>query len=225
VRLVEWDPDAERKVVAAALFPYSNLPLAELDGRSVDADSVLRALVGNRSNRRHKAPRAFEHATYTFEIVANFAAYRDLQRHRMLTQDRQVLGTALGADIPPELAAYGMRDAFEEAIDRTASAHRMLERAAGPAVAQYAVPLAFRLRWYMRASLREVVHLCELRTTPQGHPDYRWVAQELYRRVAAVQPRLALAARFVDLSEGDELERRASERRIDEKIRALEARV
>jgi hypothetical protein len=229
---VEWDPDAERKVVAAALFPYSNLPLAELDGRSVDADSVLRALVGNRSNRRHKAPRAFEHATYTFEIVANFAAYRDLQRHRMLTQDRQVLGTALGADIPPELAAYGMRDAFEEAIDRTASAHRMLERAAGPAVAQYAVPLAFRLRWYMRASLREVVHLCELRTTPQGHPDYRWVAQELYRRVAAVQPRLALAARFVDLSEGDELERegdelerRASERRIDEKIRALEARV
>ena len=224
VRLIEWDPDAERKVVAAALFPHSNLPLAELDGRSGDVDAVLRALVGRRSNRRQKLPRAFEHATYTFEIVANFAAYRDLHRHRMLTQDRQLLGTSLDADVPTELADYGMYDAFDEALDHAATAHRMLERASGPAVAQYAVPLAFRLRWYMRASLREVAHLCELRTTPQGHPDYRWIAQELYRRVAAVQPRLAATASFVDLTEGDELERRASERRIDEKLSALEAR-
>ncbi len=221
VRLLEWDPDAERKVVAAALFPHSNLPLDELDASPVEAAVVLDAMARHRGNRRHKLPRALEHATYTFEVVANFAAYRDLHRHRMLTQDRQLLSTALGADVPAELETYGMRGRFEEALERAESAHRLLERAVGPVIAQYAVPLAYRVRWYMRVSLRELAHLCELRTTPQGHPDYRWLAQELFRRVAAVQPRLAACARFVDLSEGDELERRASERRIDEKLRQL----
>jgi thymidylate synthase ThyX len=84
------------------------------------------------------------------------------------------------------------------------------------------VPLAFRLRWYFRASLREVFHLCELRTTPQGHPDYRWVAQEMFKRVQEVHPRLAAYAKFVDLGPGDELERRRSERRIDERLTQLQ---
>ena len=92
-------------------------------------------------------------------------------------------------------------------------------------MAQYIVPLAFRVRWYFRANLREVYHLCELRTTPQGHPDYRWVAQEMFRRVREVHPRLARYARFVDLGPGDELERRQSERRLDEKLDAIDRRV
>jgi thymidylate synthase ThyX len=221
VRLLEWDREAERKVVAAALFPHSDLPLVELGEAAVDSDAVLEALLGGRANRRQRVPRALEMATYTFEITANFAAYRDLQRHRMLTQDRQLLGTALGCDVPDELAGYGVAEPFQEALERAADAHRMLERAAGPALAQYAVPLAYRLRWYFRCNLREVFHLCELRTTPQGHPDYRHVAQEIFRRVAEVHPRLAAYARFVDLTPGHELERRASERRIDEKLREL----
>jgi len=110
---------------------------------------------------------------------------------------------------------------FREAIERAASTHRAMESALGLALAQYAVPLAFRLRWYFRATLREVYHLCELRTTPQGHPDYRHVAQEMFRRVHEVHPRLAAYARFVDLGAGDELARRASERRIDRKLAEL----
>jgi thymidylate synthase ThyX len=222
VRLLEFDPEAERKVVAAALFPYSDLPLAEQTG---DPVAVLEALLADRSNRRQRAPRALEHAQYTFEITANFAAYRDLHRHRMLTQDRQVLGTFLGHDTPPGLADLGLAKDFDRAVEAAAATHRRLERDLGPALAQYVVPLAFHVRWYFRASLREVYHLCELRTTPQGHPDYRWVAQEMYRRVEEVHPRLARYARFVDLGQGDELERRASERRIDEKLSALDQRV
>ncbi len=225
VRLVEWDPDAERKVAAAALFPHSDLPLLELRERGLDPGAVLGAAVGDRANRRHRVPRALEHAGYTFEVVGNFAAYRDLQRHRLLTQDRQLLGTGLGCDVPADLASFGLGDAFQRALERAAAAHATLERAVGPALAQYAVPLAFRVRWYVRANLREVVHLCELRTTPQGHPDYRFIAQEMFRRVREVHPRLAACARFVDLTPGDELERRASERRIDERRRALEARL
>ncbi|HKW70830.1 MAG TPA: FAD-dependent thymidylate synthase [Candidatus Dormibacteraeota bacterium] len=219
VKLVESDPDAERKVVAAALFPYSNLPLAD---QPVDAAALLDALMGDRANRRQRAPRALEHATYTFEIVANFAAYRDLHRHRMLTQERQSLGTALGYDLPPGLVELGMDGDFRRAVEGTAEVHRKIERDLGPALAQYLVPLAFHVRWYFRTNLREVYHLCELRTTPQGHPDYRWVAQQMFLRVKEVHPRLAAYARFVDLGPGDELERRRSERRIDDKLGALD---
>jgi hypothetical protein len=222
VRLVEHDPDAEKKVVAAALFPHSNRRLDEL---SADPDAVLQALLGERSNRRQRVPRALEHAVYTFEITANFAAYRDLHRHRMLTQDRQLLGPGLGYDLPPGLIELGMGDDFTKAVEQASDAHRLLERGLGPDLAQYAVPMAYHVRWYFRANLREVYHLCELRTTPQGHPDYRWVAQEMFRRVSEVHPRLARYARFVDLGPGDELERRRSEQKIDEKLSALDRRV
>ena len=226
VRLIEHDPDAERRVVAAALFPYSN---ASLDEQAGDPDLVLEAVLGDRANRRQRAPRALEQATYTFEIIANFGAYRDLHRHRMLSQDRQVLGTELGYDLPPGLADLGLAARFANAVEAAATVHQTLLRDVGPALAQYIVPLAFRIRWYFRANLREVYHLCELRTTPQGHPDYRWVAQEMFRCVADVHPRLARYARFVDLGPADEpvppfhtLERRQSERRIDEKLSALD---
>ncbi|HEY2598810.1 MAG TPA: FAD-dependent thymidylate synthase [Candidatus Dormibacteraeota bacterium] len=220
VTLLEHDSDAERKVVAAALFPHSDASWNEQDG---DASAVLETILGDRTNRRQRPPRALEHAQYNFEIVANFAAYRDLHRHRMLTQDRQLLGTALGYDVPAGLAELGMESEFRSAIDAAAAAHAGLERDAGPALAQYVVPLAFRLRWYFRINLREIFHLCELRTTPQGHPDYRWVAQEMFRLVAEVHPRLARYAKFVDMGPGDELERRRSEQRIDEKLSALDS--
>ena len=219
VRLIRHDADAERKVVAAALFGHSDLPLDQLTG---DAAAVLEGMLGDRANRRQRVPRALEHAEYTFEIVANFGAYRDLHRHRMLTQERQLIGTALGHDLPPGLAELGLGPRFGEAVEASADAPRRLERDLGPVLAQYVVPLAFHVRWYVKANLREIYHLCELRTTPQGHPDYRWVAQEMFRRVSEVHPRLAGYARFVDLGPGDELERRKSERRLDEKLSALD---
>jgi thymidylate synthase ThyX len=222
VRLIEHDLDAERKVVAAALFPHTDSGWEDL---TADPAAVLDAILGDRANRRQRAPRALEHAQYVFEIVANFAAYRDLHRHRMLTQDRQLLGTALGYDLPNGLAELGMEARFRTAIESAAAAHQSLEGAVGPALAQYVVPLAFHVRWYFRVNLREVYHLCELRTTPQGHPDYRWVAQEMFRLVSQVHPRLAQYARFVDLGPGDELERRKAERRLDEKLGALDRRV
>jgi thymidylate synthase ThyX len=222
VTLLEHDPEAEGKVVAAALFPYSDAAWKELDG---DPTTLLDAMLGDRANRRQRAPRALEQAQYAFEIVANFAAYRDLHRHRMLTQERQLLGTDLGYDLPGGLAELGMESRFRSAIEAGASAHARLERDAGPALAQYVVPLAFRVRWYFRVNLREIYHLCELRTTPQGHPDYRWVAQEMFRQVSEVHPRLARYAKFVDMGPGDELERRRSERRMDEKLSALDRRM
>src|SRR5436305_13056454 len=156
VRLVEFDPDAERKVVAAALFPHSDQPLEEGAG---DPAAVLDALLEGRDNRRQRAPRALEHATYTFEIVANFAAYRHLHRHRMLTQDRQLLDTDLGYDLPRGLVELDMAGDFSRAVEGAAEAHRRLERDLGRALAQYIVPLAFHVRWSSRVNLRELYHL------------------------------------------------------------------
>jgi len=219
VKLVGHDPDAERKVVQAALFPYSDRPLED---QYVDSGAVLEAMLGGRANRRQRVPRALEHAQYKFEIVANFAAYRDLHRHRMLTQDRQLLGTSLGYDLPPGLVDLQMDGPFRSAVEAAAKAHARMEIDLGPALAQYIVPLAFRVRWYFRVNLRELYHLCELRTTPQGHPDYRWVAQEMFRLASEVHPRLTKFATFVDMGPGDELERRKAERRLDEKLKTVD---
>src|SRR4030081_3342822 len=133
VRLVEYDPDAERKVVAAALFSQSNLPFGE---QTANTEAVLEAMLGDRANRRQRPPRALEHAEYTFEISANFAAYRDLHRHRQLTQDRQLLGADLGYDLPPGVGEVGIQGAFAQAIEEAGAAHRQLERQLGPALAQ-----------------------------------------------------------------------------------------
>ncbi len=222
VRLVGHDADAERKVVQAALFPYTDQPLDDI---SADHDAVLEALMAGRANRRQRAPRALEHAQYKFEITANFAAYRDLHRHRMLTQERQLLGTSLGYDLPDELVGLGMDERFQAAIGQAAAAHAAMARDLDPVLAQYVVPLAFRVRWYFRINLREIYHLCELRTTPQGHTDYRRVAQEMFRLAAQVHPRLTRFATFVDMGPGDELARRKSEQRLDEKLKALDRRV
>jgi hypothetical protein len=212
VRLLDFDRDAERNVIAAALFPYSRGSLAEL---SADPGMVLDALVGDRATRRDRAPRAFESVVYTFEVIANFGVYRDLHRHRMLTQARQVLSTSLGFDVPEALEKCGVVPRFRTALEVASTGYERLLSDLGEDLAQYAVPLAFRVRWYMRINLRELYYLCELRTAAQGHADYRFIAQEMYRQVRDVHPLLAQYARFVDMGPAPNLGRRESERRQD----------
>ena len=60
------------------------------------------------------------------------------------------------------------------------------------------MPFAYKIRWYVKMNLREAVHLCELRTMPQGHPDYRLIAQEMWRKIQEVHPTLAEAGKFID---------------------------
>ena len=222
VLLVDYDRDAEHRVAAALVFAGSDLPLDRLLDADLSLPDLLATVAEARQNRRDRLPRAFEHAAYTFQITANFGAYRDLQRHRMLTQERQRLTTALGFDVPAELHEYGAGRRFEEEMVRAGEAHRALVQSLGPDLAQYAVPLAFRLRWYARVNLRELCHLAELRTTQQGHPDYRQVAQRMFQQAAEVHPELCSVIKFVDLEPGAELARRASERRSAERLSALD---
>jgi hypothetical protein len=176
---------------------------------------LLAAYVGERSNRRHKPGRAFERAIYTFDVVADYGAFRDLQRHRLCTIVWQPLTPALGYEVPADVAAAGLEDRFAAAMAASAGLYRaLLPRF--PAQAPYAVALAHRARFAITMNARELMHLTELRSAPQGHPTYRRGAQEMHRLVAeeAGHTGLAAAMRFVVHDEVD-LGRLAAERRLE----------
>ncbi len=220
VQLVDFDPDAERKTVAAILYPHTDLPLEQVRAyvatlTPADRQRIITAFVGERDSRFHRPSRAFEESYYTFDLLADLGIYRDLQRHRMLTQERQPYGVQHGYVTPPDLAACGMAETFNTALEQAAATVTAIQ-ADLPDVAAYAVPFAFRVRWRIKLNLREAYHLLELRSARQGHPGYRAIAQEMYRQISAVHPALAAGMRFVDLQDYT-LERLAAEQRLDVK--------
>jgi thymidylate synthase ThyX len=183
---------------------------------SLDADeraALLRELIGTRENRRHRPGRGFETVSYRFEIVSDYGAFRDLQRHRLLTCQWQRLSPDLGADLPEELVRAGLGGEYERALGVSRTEYERL-RAEGLAdEAPYALSLAYRIRYVLELDAREALHLIELRSGREGHPSYRAVAHEMRREIAAVHPNVAAAMTFVDDSTEERLERLLSEMR------------
>ncbi len=217
VRLVSFDPEGETRVLEAIVFAHSALSHDEA-ARHVAAldestrDTLMNAYVGERRNRRHRPGRAFERTDYRFELITDYGAFRDLQRHRLLTVEWQSLTVDLGYDVPAIVVEAGLADAYEESLARSADFYHSL-RGDFPEQAQYAVALAFRIRYVLQMNAREAMHLIELRSGPQGHPSYRRVAHEMVRLIAeqAGHRRIAGAMTYVDFSETD-LERLEAER-------------
>jgi thymidylate synthase ThyX len=225
VSLIEYDANAEDRIVAAALFPHLHSEMGEVKALAAkmpkeEKRRILLAYIGNRQNRRQKPGRAFESAGYTFCITGNFGMYRDLHRHRMLTQERQLLTTKHGFDMPQELVDAGFGAKVEEAVSAADGLYRKLAPRF-PHEAQYIVPLGCRMRWYARMNLREAYHLCELRSMRQGHPDYRKAAQDIHSLIAKVHPLLASGMKFVDYGKY-EFERLEAEKKTDRKLEQLE---
>ncbi len=221
VRLLEWDPDAEIRLVAAMLYPYSHLPEDQIE-RQVRAMSaaervgVVHAYAGERTNRRHKPGRALERARYRFDVLADYGAFRDLQRHRMLTIEWQTLTPRHGYTRPEAVDRAGATDRFDEAMHRSAELYdAMAERFASQA--SYAVCLAYKVRFVLDLNAREAMHLIELRSQPQGHPAYRTVAQDMHRLIATVAGHHAVAELMTHVDHAPEapLERLAAERRAE----------
>jgi thymidylate synthase ThyX len=227
VRLTEFDPEGETKVVASALYSISALPDDQLMAiaRRMSADdraSLLRAYCGTRANRRHKPGRAFERTRYRFDVLADYGAFRDLQRHRLLTLEWQPLGPRHGYTEPAAIEEAGALDDWRAVMRRSADLHDRLLAAGFGDVAGYAVAMAYRVRFYMDMNAREAMHVIELRTSPQGHPSYRRVCQLMHRAIADVAGHRAIAGamQFVDHSEV-ELERLQSERVLEKKRQSL----
>lgn len=221
VLLVEYDLAAEAKVVAAILYPHSMQSHHEIqqlaEGMSAaDRQKIITTYAGNRASRFHRPGRAFEDTYYTFDILADIGAYRDLHRHRILTQERQAFTVQHGYIVPTEIVASGLEESYRSALEQAAKTFDVVYQDL-PIAAQYIVPFAFLTRWRIRLNLREAYHFIELRSARQGHPTYRQVAQEMYRHIATVHPTLAAPMTFVDL-EDYQLERLGAEQRLDRKL-------
>ncbi len=220
VRLISYDLESPIKVAAALLFEHCKAGLHELQEycRSLPEEELNRILDSGsnfRENRRQKSPRALEHAMFTFEIVADFGVYRDLHRHRMLTQERQLLSCDYGYFIPHEIVGTEMEKLYRDAMDEAKKVYEAIAEEL-PEEAQYVVPMGCNMHWYFHVNLRGLQWLCELRSAPAGHPNYRFIAQELAKQVCKVFPSFERFFKFVDY-EGYELGRLGQEIRIIEK--------
>jgi thymidylate synthase ThyX len=178
---------------------------------------MLAELVGERANRRHRPGRGFEAVSYRFEIVSDYGAFRDLQRHRMLTVQWQGLTPDLGAGVPEELEQAGVADDYRAGLERSRAEHARLVELGRPELAPYALCLGYRIRYVLDMNAREAMHLIELRSGREGHPSYRAVAHALHGEIARVHPSVAAAMTFVDRDTEPRLERILSEIRTQAK--------
>ncbi|MGE4427470.1 MAG: FAD-dependent thymidylate synthase [Solirubrobacteraceae bacterium] len=222
VRLVHVDGD-EDDLLAGLLF--ESVTVGEADARAAvralsteDRGALLADLIGERENRRHRPGRGLERLRYRFEIVSDYGAFRDLQRHRMLTIQWQRLTPHLGAEVPDEVQQAGGGDAYRRALARSADAWQALVDAGRPHEAAYAVCLGYRLRYTMDLNARAAMQLVELRSGREGHPSYRAVAHEMHHLIGQAHPAVGAAMRHVDTSVEPRLERILGEMRTERRL-------
>ena len=180
---------------------------------------IINEFVKLRTNRRHRPSRAFENVYYTFDLCNNFGMFRDFHRHRALTLERQLLTTDHGFNIPDEIKILGIETDFTDCMNKTKETFEKI-RKKYPEQGQYVVNFAYNYPYFMKFNLREACHLIELRTVPQGHADYRLVAQQMFKQINKIHPNLSKIMKFVDLKKYD-LERFESEKRTEEKKKNL----
>ena len=226
VDLVEWTPENEAmdRLIAGIMYDHSRQTYRDIKERISTMPlkqkaSIISHFATCRSNRRHRLPRPFEAIYYTFDLCNNFGMFRDLHRHRLLTLQRQLLTTDLGYVMPKEIKILGLDRVYEECMNNTKKVFEKI-RVKYPEQAQYIVNFAFNYHYMLRLNLREACHLIELRTIPQGHTDYRRVAQAMFAKIKKVHPKICQVIKFVDLKEYD-LERFESEKRTEMKRKRM----
>ena len=223
VRLIDYkdNSEAEVNVISAILYEHAqgqslhrianyvkSMPIEE-------RNRVIRTYTEFRTSRRHRPGRAFEMVDYTFELFTNFGIFRDLHRHRILTLERQLLSTRHGYDLPPEMVDSGLDKDFRDCMYLSKHAYEEIAKTM-PEEAQYVVNFAYRYPYFVKMNLREACHMVELRTAPQGHPDYRIVCQKIYNEIVRVHPQLAQGIKFVDMNRY-QLERFDAEKKSEKK--------
>ena len=227
VKLLNYEDKCEAEIKVASAILYE-----QADGQSLekitqyirslpvyDRKKIIQTYTKLRANRRQRPGRAFEMVEYTFEMFTNFGIFRDLHRHRILTMERQLLSTRHGYDIPAEIIKLGIAKDFKDCMYKCNEVYEMISKKY-PTEAQYVVNLAYKYPYFVKLNLREACHMIELRTIPQGHPDYRKVCQKMYKQIKHVHPMLSRGIKFVDLRKY-ELERFFAEKNVEKKRRVL----
>ncbi len=227
VQLTSFWPRNEMDLLPDMLYEHSSLPLRKI-ADEVQAwpmerkEEVFTAFIGERLNRRHKPGRALEKAHYSWDLICDYGIFRDLQRHRMVDDmEWQFLTPRYGYDIPKLVEDAGLSDQFEECFDLSLQLYSDLQAAGFALEAQYATLLGHKMRWKVTYNAREAFHLHELRTSPQGHPGYRKLVQQMHEKLSEVHPLLGEAMKFVNQGEDAELTRLAAERYTQFKLQQL----
>lgn len=228
VDLIYWERNPLNQITAHLLFSHLDFPLVELQFllrkfRKGKKESLFSDLAKERKNRRHKINRAFENTYYTFEIESDIGAFRDLHRHRMLTQQRQRYSTKLGYITPEEIEAAGFKQDFDQIMKKADQVYQKIKKDL-PEEAQYTVPFAYRLRYYFSLNLREAIHLTELRSQAQGHPSYRKIAQQIAQQIIQVHPYFKPLFTFVD-DKKYQLERLEPFKKLEKKAKKLKKKI
>lgn len=202
IKLVRYNRKPLDGLVASLLFIKSGTSFKELEKKAKKMSQkqklgILNSFPPYRENRHHKVPRALENVSYTFEIISDIGAFRDVHRHRMLSQERQAYTTDLGYIIPDEVKKVGLVKEYKAIM---LAAHDLYSkiRKKLPDQAQYIVPFGYRIRYYFTLNLREAVHFTELRSTSQGHPSYREIAQKIATSIIKAHPYFKPFFGFVD---------------------------
>jgi thymidylate synthase ThyX len=222
VTLIAAEGD-EDELLAALLFESSAQSEREIRDTLGELDDgqkakMLSELIGERANRRHRPGRGFEALRYRFEIVSDYGAFRDLQRHRMLTIQWQSLTPDLGAGVPEQVERAGGGDDYRHALEISRREYERLRARELPAL--YALCLGYRIRYIMDLNAREAMQMIELRSGREGHPSYRAVAHEMHAQIRAVHPAVAAAMTHVDEETEPRLERILSEMRVQARATA-----
>jgi thymidylate synthase ThyX len=227
VKLLNFEDNTEAEIKVGSAILYEQAQGQSLESLAryirslppIERHKIIQTYTKFRANRRHRPGRAFEMVEFTFEMFTNFGIFRDLHRHRILTLERQLLSTKHGYDLPPEIIDMGIDKDFKDCMYKCDEVYKIISMKM-PEESQYVVSFAYKYPYFMKLNLREACHMIELRTIPQGHPDYRRVCQKIFTEIKRVHPMLAGGIKFVDLGTY-ELERFNAEKHTENKRRKL----
>ena len=197
VKLVDWDREADVKIVSQILYSaqtktyFSKNEFYKWAKKKENGNKVLKILESglpdrslSKYNRRHKLPRAFEQAFAEIEFFVDFGIYRDLQRHRMSSAERLYLIPEL-LEVPSEFTEAGMEGVYKDYLTlnkMTINLYKKVKKY-GPGVSEYITILGNKLRFNVRANIRQWVFFSELRTMAGGHPAYRNAMQLAVKQI------------------------------------------
>ncbi len=193
-RLVFRDEEAEVRVLAAALYRFSNadyewclefVKSADLESRHKIAEILLGGL------EKHTVPlRELEYTSFVFDLYLDQGAYFELKRHRMMTQTPQSLSTQLGYALPKGIVLAGLEEHFHKAMRMAHTAYCQLAQF-NRDVASYVVPNAFNRRVLLQMNLRSADHLIALRSADNAHFSLRRVVQRMAEEIKEALPLFA----------------------------------
>jgi thymidylate synthase ThyX len=199
--LIDFDPDGELNILAAALYRFGGMAYTEAleivrSASQEEREKLAGKLLGRLGE--HDTPlRELEYTTYTFDLVLDQGGYAEFKRHRMMTQTAQLLTAQLGYAVPRRIVEAGFEIPYRSAMDAAAEAYEKLA-AWNQDVASYLVPNGFNRRVLFTMNMREAFAFCQLRSAANAHFSMRRVAERVAEEIQRVHP---LLAKFMPLPE------------------------